>query len=154
MPTACVSMPNGWDGDWRQAPGPSHQWNGGRFRRVGGRIVLLVGRVLMAGPGSRLIGSTFPGAQSLMILSQTGAARPAAGVIHSRELEAPGLLSLFVSFRGSTRRIARARHRIFPVHCADATLQRCSDPRRRGVLSAYCERPDMNRAQYRLSPRQ
>jgi len=23
------SMPNGWDGDWRRAPGPSRQWNGG-----------------------------------------------------------------------------------------------------------------------------
>jgi hypothetical protein len=22
-------MPNGWDGDWRRAPGPSRQWNGG-----------------------------------------------------------------------------------------------------------------------------
>ena len=24
------SMPNGWDGDWRRAPGHSRQWNGGR----------------------------------------------------------------------------------------------------------------------------
>src|SRR6516165_8912482 len=23
------AMPNGWDGDWRRAPHPSHQWNGG-----------------------------------------------------------------------------------------------------------------------------
>jgi len=23
------SMPNGWDGDWRRAPAPSHQRNGG-----------------------------------------------------------------------------------------------------------------------------
>jgi hypothetical protein len=23
------TMPNGWDGDWRRAPGPSRQWNGG-----------------------------------------------------------------------------------------------------------------------------
>ena len=22
-------MPSGWDGDWRRAPGPSRQWNGG-----------------------------------------------------------------------------------------------------------------------------
>jgi hypothetical protein len=22
-------MPNGWDGDWRRAPAPSRQWNGG-----------------------------------------------------------------------------------------------------------------------------
>jgi hypothetical protein len=22
-------MPRGWDGDWRRAPGPSRQWNGG-----------------------------------------------------------------------------------------------------------------------------
>jgi len=22
-------MPNGWDGDWRRAPSPSRQWNGG-----------------------------------------------------------------------------------------------------------------------------
>ena len=22
-------MPNGWDGDWRRAPGRSRQWNGG-----------------------------------------------------------------------------------------------------------------------------
>ena len=22
-------IPNGWDGDWRRVPGPSHQWNGG-----------------------------------------------------------------------------------------------------------------------------
>ena len=23
-------MPNGWNGDWRRAPGPSPQWNGAR----------------------------------------------------------------------------------------------------------------------------
>jgi hypothetical protein len=26
-------MPNGWDGDWRRAPGPSPQWNGGTVSR-------------------------------------------------------------------------------------------------------------------------
>ena len=26
-------MPNGWNGDWRRAPGPSHQWNGGWAQR-------------------------------------------------------------------------------------------------------------------------
>ena len=26
-------MPRGWDGDWRQAPGPSRQWNGGPVSR-------------------------------------------------------------------------------------------------------------------------
>ena len=27
------SMPNGWDGDWRRAPSPSRQWNGGSASR-------------------------------------------------------------------------------------------------------------------------
>jgi hypothetical protein len=26
-------MPNGWDGDWRRAPSPSRQWNGGSVSR-------------------------------------------------------------------------------------------------------------------------
>jgi len=26
-------MPNGWNGDWRRLPGPSHQWNGGSVSR-------------------------------------------------------------------------------------------------------------------------
>src|SRR6516164_219170 len=25
------SMPNGWDGDWHRAPGPSRQWDGGPY---------------------------------------------------------------------------------------------------------------------------
>jgi hypothetical protein len=26
-------MPNGWNGDWRRAPSPSRQWNGGSVSR-------------------------------------------------------------------------------------------------------------------------
>jgi hypothetical protein len=26
-------MPNGWNGDWRRVPDPSHQWNGGSVSR-------------------------------------------------------------------------------------------------------------------------
>jgi hypothetical protein len=77
-------MPRGWDGDWRQAPGPRVNGTADRFRRVGGRMVLLVRGPAVRGRGSPLTGSTFPGAQSLMILSQIGEAPPAAGVIHSR----------------------------------------------------------------------
>ena len=29
-------MPNGWNGDWRRAPSPSPQWNGGPVSRHGG----------------------------------------------------------------------------------------------------------------------
>jgi hypothetical protein len=51
--------------------------------RIGGQTVSMARGVPMAGRGSRLTGSTFPGAQSLIIPSRIGAALRADGVIHS-----------------------------------------------------------------------
>ena len=55
--------------------------NGGH--RIGGQTAFMAGVVPMAGRGSRLTGSTFPAAQSLIIPSQIGEAQRAGGVIRS-----------------------------------------------------------------------
>jgi hypothetical protein len=67
--------------NWHPAPG------GGAVvgaRRIRDRTVLMAGGVPMAGRRSLITGSTFLGAQSLMIHSQIGEARAAAGVIRSQ----------------------------------------------------------------------
>jgi hypothetical protein len=51
--------------------------------RIGGQTALMARGVLMAGRASRLTGSTFPGAQSLITPSRIGAALRAGGVIRS-----------------------------------------------------------------------
>jgi hypothetical protein len=51
--------------------------------RIGGQTVSMARGVPMAGRGSRLTGSTFPVAQSLITLSQIGEAQRAGGVILS-----------------------------------------------------------------------
>src|SRR5712675_711162 len=51
--------------------------------RIGGQTVSMARGVPIAGRGSRLTGSTFPGALSLIIPSRIGAARQAGGVIRS-----------------------------------------------------------------------
>src|SRR6516164_7110930 len=53
------------------------------FRGVGGRMVHLVGGLTVLGRASPLTGSGVPAAGSLIIHSQTGAARLGAGVIRS-----------------------------------------------------------------------
>jgi hypothetical protein len=45
------SMPNGWNGDWRRAPGPSPQSNGGPVSRRWGPNGPPGGWVCCAGPG-------------------------------------------------------------------------------------------------------
>ena len=45
------SMPNGWNGDWRRAPGPSRQWNGGPFSRRWWPNGPLGGRACCPAPG-------------------------------------------------------------------------------------------------------
>jgi hypothetical protein len=45
------TMPRGWDGDWRQAPSPSRQWNGGSVSRQWGPNGPPGGWVCCAGPG-------------------------------------------------------------------------------------------------------
>jgi hypothetical protein len=65
-------------------PVPRVSGTADRFHRVGARIVLLMGGFAVRARGCLRTGSTFPGAQSLMILSQIGEARPAAGVIRSQ----------------------------------------------------------------------
>jgi hypothetical protein len=82
-----------------EPPVPRANGTADRFRRVGARIVLLVDGVPMAGPGFRLIGSTFPGAQSLITPSQIGEARPVAGVIRSQ----PGARPLWLGFQSAER---------------------------------------------------
>ena len=52
-------------------------------RRIGGQTVFMARGVPMSGRGSRLTGSTFPVAQSLITLSQIGEAQRAGGVIFS-----------------------------------------------------------------------
>jgi hypothetical protein len=44
-------MPNGWNGDWRQAPSPSRQWNGGAVLHHWGPSGPPGGWVCCAGPG-------------------------------------------------------------------------------------------------------
>jgi hypothetical protein len=54
--------------------------------RIGGQTVFMARGVPMAGRASRLTGSTFPVAQSLITLSQIGEVRRAGGVIPSRSV--------------------------------------------------------------------
>jgi hypothetical protein len=44
-------MPNGWNGDWRRAPSPSRQWNGGPVSPRWCPNCLPGGWVCCAGPG-------------------------------------------------------------------------------------------------------
>src|SRR5215467_5358551 len=64
-------------------PTPRINGTADRFRRVGARIVLLVGGVPNRGWASPRTGSGVPRAGPLIIRSQTGAARRAAGVIRN-----------------------------------------------------------------------
>jgi hypothetical protein len=82
-------MPNGWDGDWRRAPAPSRQWNGGRFRSVGARIVFPAGGPAVRGQGSLHTGLGVPAAPPSIIRLRIGEARPVAGVIRSRLVLSP-----------------------------------------------------------------
>ena len=70
-------------------PAPRANGTADRFRRVGGRAVLLAGGLAVRGPASRLTGSGVLRAGLLIIRSQTGAARRAAGVIHSHPVLSP-----------------------------------------------------------------
>ena len=44
-------MPNGWDGDWRRVPSPSHQWNGRSVSRRWWPNAPLGGWACCLGPG-------------------------------------------------------------------------------------------------------
>jgi hypothetical protein len=70
-------------------PAPRANGTADRFRRVGGRAVLLVGRLAVWGPVSPLIGSGVPAAGPSIIPLRIGEARPVAGVIHSRFVLSP-----------------------------------------------------------------
>src|SRR6516225_12116072 len=58
-------------------------------RRIGGQTVFTARGVLMAGPGSRRTGSTFPVALSLIIPFLIGTVSPAGGVTRSRSSPTP-----------------------------------------------------------------
>src|SRR6516225_535397 len=66
-----------------ERPTPRVNLTADRFRRVGARIVLLVGGVPIRGWASPRTGSGVPRAGPLIIRSQTGVARRAAGVIRN-----------------------------------------------------------------------
>jgi hypothetical protein len=70
-------------------PAPRVNRTADLFRRVGARIVLLVGGVPMRGRGSPLTGSGVPAAAPSIIRSQIGAARRAVGVIRSQPAFSP-----------------------------------------------------------------
>src|SRR6516165_5407907 len=82
-------MPNGWNGDWRRAPGPSRQWNGRWVSRHWGRTVRLADGALVWCRVSLPIGFGVPAARPLIIPLRIGEARPVAGVIHSRLVLSP-----------------------------------------------------------------
>jgi len=75
-------------------PVPRANGTADQFRVSGVRTVLPAGGFAVRGRGCLRTGSTFPGAQSLMILSQIGEARPAAGVIRSRGVRSPSYCGL------------------------------------------------------------
>jgi hypothetical protein len=76
-------MPNGWDGDWRRAPSPTRQSNGGP---VSPRSCPNCpgGWACCSGTGVPTYWVWVPAAELLTIHSQTGEARPVAGVIRRR----------------------------------------------------------------------
>ena len=77
-------MPNGWDGDWRRAPSPSRQWNGGPASPRWCPNCLPGGWACCPGPGSPLTGSGAPAAAPSIIPSPIGAGRLGVGVTHSQ----------------------------------------------------------------------
>ena len=78
-------MPNGWDGDWRRVPSPSHQWNGRSVSRgAGGRMVLPTGGLAVWGRASLLTGSGVLRSELLIIPSPIGEDRLVAGAIRNQ----------------------------------------------------------------------
>ena len=88
-------MPNGWNGDWHRTPGVS---------RTGFRTVLLADGSAVRCLWCRRIGSGSLAAPFSIIPSQTGAALPVAGVIHSRLVLSPSSSGFIppceISYRG------------------------------------------------------
>src|SRR5215468_8154339 len=77
-------MPNGWNGDWRRAPSPSPQWNGGPVSRHGGPNGPSGAGAAVWGRGCLRIGSGIPVAAPSIIPSRIGEVRLGAGVIRNR----------------------------------------------------------------------
>jgi hypothetical protein len=98
------SMPNGWDGDWRRAPGPSRQWSGGSVSPRWCPNCPAGGGACCPGPGAPLTGSGVSAAAPSIILSQTGEVRLGAGVIRSQPVLGPsgsGFTPTYeISYRG------------------------------------------------------
>src|SRR5215472_14245182 len=103
-----------------EPPTPRVNATAGRLRHVGARIVLLVGGVPIRGWASPRTGSGVPRAGPLIIRSQTGVARRAAGVIRNlRPRSGRGFTPPYeISYRGvKLTRISGALGRLGAARC-------------------------------------